>query len=115
MQQTFGADLRAARKRCGLSQEDCAHLLGIEQSQISKLEAGKAEPTLEELTLFYLVFGAWSLPLWSGLLRDLVTTLRERLVTLPEAEPSWPQKAARKTTLDVLAQRLYGLDENDDA
>lgn len=113
MHDTFGADLRIARKRSGLTQQDCAHLLGVDQSQISKLEAGKVDPSLQQLTLFYLIFGAWSEPLWSGLMHSLVEELRGRLITLPEPEASWPSKAARKSTIDALAKRLYDLEADD--
>ncbi len=114
MHKTFGADLRVARNRSGLSQEDCAHLLGVDQSQISRLEAGKAEPTLHELTLFYLIFGAWSEPLWNGLLREVVDDLRRRLITLPAEQQSWRQKAARRSTIQSLGRRLYRLSTEDD-
>jgi transcriptional regulator with XRE-family HTH domain len=115
MHKTFGADFRAARRRSGLTQEDCAHLLDIDQSQVSKLEAGKVEPTLRQLTTCYLVFGTWSRPLWNGVLRDLVDELRERLLTLPAEQSSWPQKAARRTTLDTLGRQLYDLSDDNDA
>lgn len=115
MHKTFGADFRAARRRAGLTQEDCAHLLGIDQSHVSKLERGKVDPTVRELSICYLIFGTWSRPLWSGILRDLVDELRERLVTMPAEPGSWPQKAARRATLDVLMQTLCAMIDDDDA
>ena len=60
------------------------------------------EPTLRQLTICYLIFGTWARPLWNGVLRDLVDELRQRLVTLPAEQRSWPQKAARRATLDAM-------------
>lgn len=115
MQKTFGADFRAARRRAGLTQEDCAHLLGVDQSQVSKLEAGKVDPTVRQMTICYLIFGTWARPLWNGVLRDLVDELRERLMTMPAERSSWPQKAARRATLDVLARELLAMSNDDEA
>ncbi len=41
----FGALLRAARVRAGLSQEELAERLNYNQSDISKFETGAKEPT----------------------------------------------------------------------
>ena len=41
----FGSVLRAARLRAGLSQEELAHRLNYNQSDISKIEGGHKEPT----------------------------------------------------------------------
>ena len=42
----YGAVLRAARKRKGLSQEDLASEAGVERNYISMLERGRNSPTL---------------------------------------------------------------------
>ena len=46
----FGAILRACRTRAGLSQEELAHRLFINQSDVSKYENDTKEPTI---SLFY--------------------------------------------------------------
>lgn len=42
----MGEKIRALREAKGLSQNDLAEALGIDQSAVSKWESGKAEPTL---------------------------------------------------------------------
>jgi len=40
----FGKDLRAARRRAKLSQDELARLSGVSQGEISVIEAGAREP-----------------------------------------------------------------------
>ena len=42
----YGAILKACRTRAGLSQEDLAHKLNINQSDVSKYENGTKEPPI---------------------------------------------------------------------
>lgn len=48
----LGKNLRAARKKCKLSQIDLAHRSGLEQGEVSRIERGLRDPrvsTLEKL------------------------------------------------------------------
>jgi transcriptional regulator with XRE-family HTH domain len=48
----LGKNLRAARKRLGLTQEEVAERSGIQAGEVSRIEAGKRDPrvsTLEKL------------------------------------------------------------------
>ncbi len=48
----LGKNLRAARKRLGLTQEQVAERSGVQAGEISRIEAGKRDPrvsTLERL------------------------------------------------------------------
>lgn len=48
----LGKNLRAARKRLALTQEEVAHRSGLEPAEISRIESGKRDPrvsTLEKL------------------------------------------------------------------
>lgn len=45
----YGAVLRAARERQGLSQEELAHRLHIQQADVSRIENNRKEPSM---TLF---------------------------------------------------------------
>jgi transcriptional regulator with XRE-family HTH domain len=48
----LGDNLRAARKRLGLSQEQVADLSGVHATEVSRIEAGKRDPrvsTVERL------------------------------------------------------------------
>lgn len=48
----YGAILKACRTRSGFSQEELAHRLHINQSDVSKYESGTKEPTVS-------IFQAW--------------------------------------------------------
>lgn len=48
----FGTNLRAARERLGLTQEEVAQRSGVHSTEVSRIEAGKRDPkvsTLERL------------------------------------------------------------------
>jgi transcriptional regulator with XRE-family HTH domain len=48
----FGSNLRAARERRGLTQEEVARRSGVHATEVSRIEAGKRDPkvsTLERL------------------------------------------------------------------
>lgn len=48
----FGRNLRAARERLGLTQEEVAQRSGVHATEVSRIEAGKRDPkvsTLERL------------------------------------------------------------------
>ena len=45
----LGTKIRDARKKCGMSQEKLAGILGVTKSTISKYELGHREPSLDQL------------------------------------------------------------------
>lgn len=48
----LGGNLRAARERLGLTQEEVAHRSGVHATEVSRIESGKRDPqvsTLERL------------------------------------------------------------------
>lgn len=45
----LGEELRAARLRAGMTQEDLAHAAGVDRSYISELEHNKKSPTVAML------------------------------------------------------------------
>jgi transcriptional regulator with XRE-family HTH domain len=47
---TFGAVVRSLRDKQGLSQEDLADYVGVEQSWVSKLESDKIDPPLSKVS-----------------------------------------------------------------
>jgi transcriptional regulator with XRE-family HTH domain len=106
----FGLDLRVARRRAALTQVDCAHLLGTVQSRISKFQAGDATPTVEELSILYLLFDR-SLGKTS---EEIIASLRDdilgRLASIPDCPPAWRDRQARFRTLGNLAERLAAID-----
>lgn len=46
-QPKFGEQVRSRRKALGLSQEQVAYRVGLEQSNLSRIERGKAAPSAE--------------------------------------------------------------------
>lgn len=46
---TFGERLRLARETAGLTQEQLADLLGVDQVQVSKWERGNTQPRMDRL------------------------------------------------------------------
>ena len=106
MHEQFPADLKVARRKSCLSQADCAHLLGVDPSVMSKFEAGKAVPSVTQLTLLYVVLGEGARSLWSGLVLSLQDDLTQRLASMPKCPVNWPDQFNRQRTLDALAERL---------
>ncbi|MEW9920373.1 helix-turn-helix transcriptional regulator [Marimonas sp. MJW-29] len=102
----FTFDLKVARKRAGLTQVDCGHLLGASDNVISQLERGQRLPTLRELCSLSLIYGRSFECLYADLLRDVRKVLTEQLGSMPEAPKGWPAEQARQRTLERLARRL---------
>ncbi len=106
----FGLDLRVARRRAALTQADCAHMLGTDQPRISKFEAGKANPTMVELSVLYLLFGQ---PLGKTS-EEIIATRRDellaRLAAIPDCPPTWRDRQTRFRTLGAMAEKLAAID-----
>jgi transcriptional regulator with XRE-family HTH domain len=45
----FGDNLRRIRKKCGFTQEELAHRVGMDVSYLSELENGRKEPCLRKI------------------------------------------------------------------
>jgi transcriptional regulator with XRE-family HTH domain len=45
----LGANLRNARKKLGLTQEDVAERSGVHSTEVSRIEAGKRDPRVSTL------------------------------------------------------------------
>ncbi len=45
----FGSNIRKARKRKGIAQEDLAYSAGIDRSHMGVIERGKGNPTLKTI------------------------------------------------------------------
>lgn len=106
MHKVFAFDLHLARRKSGLSQQDCAHLLETTQSRYSRLERGERMPDAREICLLSLIFGRSFESFYSDLFRELRQNLPGRLVELPPGPRLWPLKTNREKTLARLAIRL---------
>lgn len=106
MKQNFARDLKAARRRYGLSQADCAHLLKVNQSRISKLEAGTCRPTTFEICALCIVYDETPAQLCRSATAEAIGILRKRISTVPDCTPRWRNRKQRIDTLNDLMHRL---------
>jgi len=110
MTHSFALDLKFARKKSGLTQQDCAHLLDVHKTRISLLEKGKTLPSVLEICTLSLLYGKSFESLFGTMLEEAHATLKERLGTLPVPSNRWLGRFIRQNTLNRLAARLdeYG-------
>lgn len=102
-------DLKVARRKSGLTQADCAHLLGVHRSKISHLERGEIEPSLQEVCVLALIYDRSVENLFSSVFHDLYGDLEERLTAMPTARGNWVGRFNRARTLERLASQLAAL------
>jgi transcriptional regulator with XRE-family HTH domain len=102
----FALDLKVARRKSGLSQQDCAHLLEVHPSKISLMEHGKAMPSVRDICTLSLVYGKSFESLFAAIMADAYASLSERLASMPECPKQWLPKFNRQNTLNSLAFRL---------
>ena len=95
-------DLKVARKRAGLTQFDCGHLLGISHNIISRIELGKRLPTIKELMTLSLIYGQSFEDFYRKLVQRVRNDLTARLANLPDAPADWPLKRTRLHTIKQL-------------
>ena len=111
----FTLDLKVARKKSGLTQVDCAHLLAIHPSLVSQIETGKRMPTVREICTLSLIYGRSFESLFAGIFTDARSDLRERLTTIPDAPKHWLGRHNRQATLNRLAEHLLASYDSDHA
>ena len=113
MSKEFALDLKVARRKSGLSQEDCAHLLGVHPTKISVLEHGRAMPSVREICTLSLIYGKSFESLFGPVMTEAEGQLRERLPTLPDCPKKWLGRFNRQGTLNRLSERLAARHEAD--
>ncbi|WP_164989183.1 helix-turn-helix transcriptional regulator [Roseovarius sp. A46] len=104
--QDFSQSLIDARRKSGLSQADCAHLLGVSQSHVSRLELGHAAPSVPDLCGVAIIFGRTMELLVEPLFRDRARLIRQRLFDLPEPRSGWLGRFVRNNALHNLEVRV---------
>jgi transcriptional regulator with XRE-family HTH domain len=109
MKHTFALDLKVLRRRAGLSQGDCAHLLGVHPSKVSLLESGKLAPSLRDIAKLTVVYGRS----FEGIFLDFIThcarQVRTQLEGMPKPTRPWLRTFNRRQSLSELASRLEAL------
>ncbi|WP_417519741.1 helix-turn-helix transcriptional regulator [Minwuia sp.] len=99
-------DLRVARRQAGLTQTDCAHLLGLSKQLVSRIEKAERRPTPEEAAILCVLYNRSFESLFAAVLSDAVRLLDARLGTLPPPPSHWIATYNRQLTLSSLAERL---------
>lgn len=106
MSNQFALDLKVARKKSGLTQQDCAHLLHVHKARISLLEQGKVLPTVHEICVLSFLYGKPFESLCGSMMEDARVVLQNRLATLPTPSSRWIGRFVRQSTLNRLADHL---------
>ncbi len=112
MTKEFALDLKVARQNSGLTQEDCAHLLGVCDATVAKMEGGTRTPTVREICTLSLIYGRSFESLFSGIFSEVREDLFQRLMKMPAASGTLRLRSNRQYTLGKLATRLS--EENTD-
>ena len=106
-------DLRLARRKAGLYQQDLAHLLEIDQSTYSDLERGVSSPTLQQITQLSLIHGRSFHSLFEETAREAKPALLLRMDTLPKRKRPYVAAFHRCQSLKRLRTRLTAADDGD--
>ncbi len=110
MSTNYVVDLKVARRKLGLSQDDCATLLGTSRSRYSRIESGKARMGLSEICALLLTFGTPFETIFSMSLAEERAELQDRLHKLPVQAENRQSSFNRAGTLHTLAARLETLE-----
>lgn len=108
MTYNFAPDLQAARRKAALTQADCAHLLGVTYTRISKLESGERHPTVTELSILCLIYNEDIAEVHKKIIAAEAGVLGERLSSMPKCPRTWLNRRGRTNTINGIAARLSG-------
>jgi transcriptional regulator with XRE-family HTH domain len=106
MQSSFALDLKAVRRRSGLTQHDCGHLLGSNKQRVASLEAGRSLPSVPEICRLSLIFGRSFESLFGAVFEDARTDLGARVATLPARKNGWMARFNRQHMIEQINKRL---------
>ena len=106
MTKEFALDLKVARQNSGLTQEDCAHLLGLCDATLAKMEGGRRTPTVYEICTLSMIYGRSFESLFAGIFKEVREDLFGRLMSMPTASGTLRLRTNRQYTLGKLASRL---------
>ena len=112
MSTEFALDLRLARRKAGYTQRDIAHLLAIQQSNVSALEHGRVLPSIEEIVSLSLVYGRSFESLFAQVMKEARQTLRERIKSMPKTARSYVATFNRDSSVKRLRQQLTVKDDD---
>jgi transcriptional regulator with XRE-family HTH domain len=115
MNNNFASDLKSARLQSGLTQEDCAHLLGISTSRISNFETGQKTPNLRDICAFSILFGQSFESLFNDTFDEVKAHMSASFDSLPEGPDIREGNFERQSSLNRLYERLndYNFEDYD--
>jgi len=111
----FSRALKRARRQNGLTKQDCAKLLGINQGRYVAYERGSRVPPMEHVTQLSLLFGTQFDEYYPPLLADFRRILRERLPRLSNKTRSKALQKNRQSALGKMLKRIKDNPDNHDA
>ena len=106
MSNNFALDLKIARRKSGLTQSDCGHLLECDPSKISRLEKGEFLPSATDIALLSIIYGKSYDAFCPNVFETVAREISERMLTIPAPTGSWLGRFNRTNTLDNLDARL---------
>ncbi len=106
MNTQFAHDLCAARKKSGLSQRDLCILLEVGSKDVTALEDGIVQPTIEQLCRLSIIYKRSFAPHYEGLMRSAREALFRSLPDLPECSGDPKAEFNRDNTLKRLDREL---------
>jgi transcriptional regulator with XRE-family HTH domain len=112
MSTEFALDLRLARRKAGYTQRDIAHLLSVQQSNISALEHGRVLPSIQEIVTLSVIYGRSFESLFAQLMKNARFALRKRTPTMPKTARNYVATFNRESSIKRLRHRLSA--EGDD-
>lgn len=106
MNRSLSLDLRVARRKAGLTQEDVGYLLGLRKTNVSRIERGARPVGLAELCALALIYDKTTDSLLAPLWPDAAADLAARLESMPAPKTPWIGTFNRQHTLSSLSDRL---------
>ncbi|MEL6503582.1 MAG: helix-turn-helix domain-containing protein [Pseudomonadota bacterium] len=114
MSKHFALDLKVARRKSGLTQSDCAHLLNAHRTKIGHIERGRFDPSAKDIAYLSLIFGKSYDALCRSIFENAADQLSDRLATLPTPKTKWIARFNRTNTIDKLDARLSAITKRKD-
>lgn len=106
MSTQFALDLRQARRKAGYTQGDVAHLLGMKQAVMCRLEQGSRGPTLPQVIALSLLYGRSFESLFAEIMAEARQTIQIQQETLPPLALEMAHTFNREKSLARLRRRL---------
>jgi transcriptional regulator with XRE-family HTH domain len=102
-------DLQAARQKGSLTKGDCAHLLGVDFSRITRIESGERAPKLVEVALLCFIFNMEMREIQKKIVLGEAQKLGARLTSISKEDERKPKRRERLNTLNGASARLLAL------